>query len=67
MTGNGTLLHLNQVGEGTSGDNQINDTPNSVQQQTTPFELLSHSGKSVDTIGLEAALKLLPAKFSGAN
>ncbi|KAL4084016.1 hypothetical protein QTP88_029332 [Uroleucon formosanum] len=32
-----------------------------------PQELLSQSGKSVDTIGLEAALKLLPSTFSGEN
>lgn len=30
-------------------------------------EPLSNSGKSVDTIGLEAALKLLPHTFSGTN
>jgi len=67
MTGNGTLLQPNPTGEGTSGNNQNNDTQNSAPQQTASLELLSHSGKSVDTIGLEAALKLLPATFSGAN
>jgi len=38
-----------------------------ISTQNNPQELLSQSGKSVDTIGLEAALKLLPAIFSGEN
>lgn len=65
MNENRTLLNTNQFETenfGTFNENQrSNQTPNLMQ------ELLSNYGISVDTIGLEAALKLLPQTFSGAN
>ena len=67
MDSNGTLLQPNNVGGEMSGGTNLGNTVISTPQQTESHELLSHSGKSVDTIGLEAALKLLPATFSGAN
>lgn len=53
-----TLAGIAEVSIDSSRENPV---------QNLPSELLTNSGKSVDTIGLEAALKLLPTTFSGAN
>lgn len=58
-----------------SSDNRLLPGPNTTNgerhetndQQQPLINTLSISDKSVDTIGLEAALKLLPHTFSGAN
>jgi len=65
MENNGTLLEPTNLG--TENAQQSANVATETLAQNNPQELLSQSGKSVDTIGLEAALKLLPATFSGAN
>lgn len=65
MDSNGTLLEPTNL---EAGNSQQSETPTTnTESQKNPHELLSLSGKTVDTIGLEAALKLLPATFSGTN
>jgi len=65
MTDDGSILQpINyEAGNSQPAENLVTNT----STQNNPQQLLSQSGKSVDTIGLEAALKLLPATFSGAN
>lgn len=65
MDNNGTLLEPTNLG--TENTQQSVNLATETSPQNNPQELLSQSGKSVDTIGLEAALKLLPPTFSGAN
>lgn len=51
-----------------SGTNTSTEEGNIIGNRQQPLlDSLSISDKSVDTIGLEAALKLLPPTFSGAN
>jgi len=65
MENNGTLLEPSNL----ETDNSQPPAHPAIETplQKNPQELLSQSGKSVDKIGLESALKLLPATFSGAN
>ncbi|KAL4126715.1 hypothetical protein QTP88_010924 [Uroleucon formosanum] len=65
MTDDGSLLQPNHLKTGNS--RQTENPVTNISTQNNPQELLSQSGKSVDTIGLEAALKLLPSTFSGKN
>lgn len=65
MDNNGTLLEPTNLE--TENSQQSENLATTALSQKTSQELLSQSGKPVDTIGLEAALKLLPATFSGAN
>jgi len=57
--GNHTLLEPSKIAGSSSSEN--------VQKLTQITESLSTSDRTVDTIGLEAALKLLPSTFSGIN
>ncbi|KAL4083611.1 hypothetical protein QTP88_028927 [Uroleucon formosanum] len=65
MTDDGSLLQPNHLETGNS--RQTENPVTNISTQNNPQELLSQSGKSADTIGLEAALKLLPSTFSGEN
>lgn len=65
MTENETLFAVDPLEAGTSGTS--NENQRSGHIPNFQQESLSNSGKSVDTIGLESALKLLPQTFSGAN
>ncbi|KNE87779.1 hypothetical protein PSTG_18830 [Puccinia striiformis f. sp. tritici PST-78] len=56
MTDDGSLLQPNNLETGNS--RQTENPLTNTSTQNNPQELLSQSGKSVDTIGLEAALKL---------
>jgi len=59
LGGNQTLLEPSKLTESSSSGN--------TQSSPQLAEPLSISDRAVDTIGLEAALKLLPSTFSGIN
>jgi hypothetical protein len=65
MADDGSLLQPNNLE--TINSRQTENPVTNTSTPNNPPELLSQSGKSVDTIGLEAALKLLPFTFSGEN
>ncbi|KAE9521291.1 hypothetical protein AGLY_018310 [Aphis glycines] len=65
MDNNGTLLE--PINLETENSQQSENLATTVLSPKISQEFLSQSGKPVDTIGLEAALKLLPTTFSGAN
>lgn len=65
MAENDNLITIERTEIGNSRISNDNRTDN--HNSNSQSEPLSNSGKAVDTIGLEAALKLLPHTFSGAN
>jgi len=65
MNDDGSILQPSKSETGNSQPTESSVT--NTLTQNGPQELLLQSGKSVDTIGLEAALMLLPVTFSGAN